>query len=91
MDSESRAIIVVSGRVQGVGFRYSTLEKAKSLRIKGFVRNLPNESVYIDAQGSPDALEVFIQWCRVGPPHASVEKMELTYPEVTNFTCFQIR
>jgi acylphosphatase len=91
MDPESRAIIVVSGRVQGVGFRYSTLEKAKSLRLKGFVKNLPNESVYIDAQGSPDALEDFIQWCRMGPPRASVEKMDFTYQELTDFTCFQIR
>jgi acylphosphatase len=91
MGPESRIIITVSGRVQGVGFRYYTREMAKSLSIKGFVRNLPDGSVYIDAQGSNDALETFIQWCRSGPSRASVERIEFTYQETTDFVNFVVR
>jgi len=43
--------ITVKGRVQGVGFRYSAMEAAEELGIKGFVRNMPDGSVYIEAEG----------------------------------------
>lgn len=66
----------VSGKVQGVFFRASARERAQSLGITGFVRNEPDGSVYIEAQGEEDALDEFLQWCHRGPANASVQKCE---------------
>ncbi len=64
--------INIYGRVQGVGFRYSTQARAISLNIKGFVKNMSDGSVYIEASGDEEKLQKFIQWCRQGPPLAMV-------------------
>lgn len=52
--------ISVSGRVQKIGFRYSTLEVANQLGIAGFVQNQPDGSVYIEAEGPEESVETFI-------------------------------
>ena len=67
-----RMLIRVSGKVQGVFFRASTKEQADRLRIAGVVRNEPDGSVFIDAEGQPEALVLFADWCRQGPPRARV-------------------
>ncbi len=69
--------ILVSGKVQGVFFRQATLEKAKSLQISGFVRNLADGSVYIEAMGNNAAILEFYQWCHKGPLLAKVEKVTM--------------
>ncbi len=69
--------IIIHGRVQGVWFRASTKEIADSLGVKGWVRNLPDNSVEIDAQGETDILEKFIQWCHEGPPGARVTDIDI--------------
>jgi len=69
----ARVNVVVTGRVQGVFFRASALEKAQSLNLKGWVRNLADGSVEILAEGSRYALEDLCEWCKVGPPDAVVE------------------
>ena len=68
--------ITVKGRVQGVGFRYYTLHKAKSLDLTGFVKNLANGDVYIEAYGHEHQLEIFLDWCRKGPSTSSVISCE---------------
>ncbi len=73
------AIIKVYGRVQGVGFRYYTHKKALELGITGFVKNRPDGSVYIEAEGKEDQLELFIRWCEDGPAWAHVTKLEKQY------------
>ncbi|MGL4571290.1 MAG: acylphosphatase [Clostridium sp.] len=55
-----RIKIIVNGHVQGVGFRYFVLSSALKLNITGFVKNLSNGDVYIEAQGSKDNLERLI-------------------------------
>ena len=70
------AIIKVYGRVQGVGFRFYTQKKANELEITGYVKNRPDGSVYIEAEGEEDELELFIRWCEVGPSWAHVSKIE---------------
>lgn len=67
--------IVVYGRVQGVNYRYSAKNQAQSLGISGFAKNMADGSVYIEAEGSADALDAFIEWCSHGPPMASVSKI----------------
>ncbi len=64
--------IIVQGRVQGVGFRYSTRAKAQSLNIKGFVKNMADGSVYIEATGDSDSMQAFVSWCQEGPPLSRV-------------------
>jgi acylphosphatase len=59
--------IHVKGRVQGVGFRWSTVREAKMAGIKGFVRNMSDGSVYIEAEGSAEQLCKFVEWCKRGP------------------------
>jgi len=67
--------IMVSGRVHGVFFRSYALEQAKTLGIKGFVRNLPTGKVEILAQG--ERLEEFIRVIHRGPPSAKVDEVKI--------------
>jgi len=83
--------IHVYGRVQGVYFRASTKEKADSLGIDGFVRNQPDGSVYIEAEGNEETLDAFVAWCRKGPSHAVVERCEVTEAAPKNFSGFVIQ
>jgi acylphosphatase len=64
--------ILVSGKVQGVYFRYSAKKIADELKIGGYVQNLPDGSVLIEGEGSEEALEKFTAWCRKGPEKAKV-------------------
>ena len=88
---EKAAIIQVFGRVQGVGFRYFVKQKAGMLGVNGFVRNLANGNVYIEAEGEEAALQLFIEYCRQGPSHAWVEKTEIQYCPVQGFEGFEKR
>lgn len=67
--------INVKGRVQGVFFRVSTREKAIGLGLKGWVRNEPDGSVLIEAEGSEKEMVEFIEWCKIGPPSSKVESI----------------
>jgi acylphosphatase len=68
---------VVKGRVQGVSFRAHTQEQARQRGLLGWVRNLPDGSVELEAQGAPGAVEELLQWCRAGgPSQASVDEVE---------------
>ncbi len=70
--------IIISGRVQGVYYRQSTRREAISIGISGFVKNLPDGTVQVLATGTADQLEIFIAWCRQGPPLAEVTQLEIT-------------
>ncbi len=83
--------INVKGKVQHVGFRYYTLQTANSLGISGFVKNKPDGSVYIEAEGDEANLDLFIEWCNQGPGHAFVEKIQVSDIPFMNFSVFQIK
>lgn len=83
--------IIIYGRVQGVGYRFSARSFARKYSIKGFVRNLPDGSVYIEAEGNEDNVNYFISWCRQGPPGAIVDDLEISDGEMKNFSGFDIR
>jgi len=68
---------VVTGRVQGVFFRQSTLEQAEQLGIKGWVRNLDNGNVECIICGENNLLEQMVAWLRQGPPSAKVTHLEI--------------
>jgi len=79
-----RVEISVRGRVQGVAFRYYTRLQARSLGLTGWVRNNPDRSVSIMAEGSPEALEAFCLWTSRGPDHALVDHQEIQWGPATN-------
>ena len=83
--------INVSGRVQGVGFRYFTLSTAKNLDIKGWVRNLANGEVEIIATGTDGALNQFLSEIRTGPKYSKVDKVEIQTQTVREYNTFSIR
>lgn len=85
------AEITISGRVQGVGFRYAALRAAQTYGIRGFVRNLPSGQVFVIAQGSPPALGQFIDWCKTGPRMARVDQVDVADRPFTNLPDFCIQ
>lgn len=64
----------LQGRVQGVGFRYFTLRQAQRHQISGWVRNMPDGSVEIRAQGQPGNLQAFIEAVLQGPAFGEVHR-----------------
>jgi acylphosphatase len=82
--------IRVYGRVQGVFYSATAMEKALELGIKGFARNEKDETVYIEAEGEEDKLKEFIDWCYIGPPRASVDTISTEEGEIKNYTKFEI-
>ena len=71
-----RLRILVSGRVQGVGFRYSAVDLGRRLGLRGWARNLPDGRVEVVAEGPDDDVRQMAQWCREGPPAARVSDVE---------------
>lgn len=82
--------ISVRGVVQGVCFRACTAEQARLRGVAGLVRNEPDGSVYIEAEAEPDVLRNFIDWCRRGPPSATVEDIKVTDAPVASYRSFRI-
>lgn len=68
--------IIVKGKVQGVFYRRSTYKKAMELSVDGWVRNLENGDVEIEAEGAPEAISELIAWCGEGPKNAVVSAIE---------------
>lgn len=68
---------LISGGVQGVGFRYAASREARTLGLVGWVRNLGDGSVEILAEGEPDALADFREWLNEGPPGARVDEVKV--------------
>lgn len=69
--------ITVKGRVQGVGYRYFTFQKAQSLGVKGWVRNLADGRVEIMVSGQEDVLEIFVEALKAGPAFARVDAVSV--------------
>lgn len=83
--------IWITGKVQGVGFRFSSMEAAYRMGVVGFVKNLNAGQVYIEAEGTEAVLQRFLEWCRKGPLGSRVEKVETTEGAIQNFTSFDIQ
>jgi acylphosphatase len=83
---------IVKGRVQGVYYRASTRNKAKSLELTGWVKNLPNGDVEFLAIGEEDMLDELIKWAWDGPDYAQVtEVITETLEYIPDFKDFSVR
>jgi len=83
-------MIFISGRVQGVGFRWSVTKEAIIRGITGFVKNLSDGSVYIEAEGYKEQLDAFVEWCRKGPGRSIVKSIKLESSPPVNYSDFRI-
>jgi acylphosphatase len=81
----------VLGRVQGVGYRYFALREAEARGLCGHVRNLPDGSVEVNAEGAPEALAGFEEQLRQGPSFSRVEGLEVTPAAARGISGFHIR
>lgn len=89
---KARAHVFVSGRVQGVFFRYETRREAKRRNVKGWVRNLPDRRVEAVFEGEKEDVAELVEFCRRGPTGARVTKVEVRWePYTGEFDDFNIR
>jgi acylphosphatase len=80
----SRIRIKVFGLVQGVFFRYTTRKVARNLGLTGYVKNLPDGTVFIDAEGPEDKIYELLEFSKHGPRSARVEKVEYEFISPNN-------
>ena len=91
-DNLTRAEIIVSGVVQGVGFRYFVVRKAKALGLKGFVENLYTGQVLTVVEGEKAIIEELFKEIKIGPSHASVKNCFIDWNEYKNeFKDFEVK
>ncbi len=89
---QSRVHLRIEGRVQGVFFRYSAVEEAVRLRLRGWVRNCPDDSVEVVAEGPRQNIEDLIRWCQHVPPGAHVLNVRIQWEYYKGeFPTFRIR
>lgn len=86
-----RVQVVVSGMVQGVFFRDSCRREAVRRRVSGWVRNDPRGTVTAEFEGAADDVQAMVDWCRAGPPHAQVDRVEEHRLDPTGGSGFEVR
>jgi acylphosphatase len=80
--------IRVKGKVQGVYYRATTVEKAKLYNVNGFVRNETDGSVYIEVEGEEESLKEFVAWCHIGSTRAVVESVTIEEGNLKHYIQF---
>ena len=86
-----RAEVTVHGRVQGVGFRFSTLDRADALALPGWVRNTWRRTVEAVFEGDEADVRDMVRWCRTGPAGARVTRLDVRYADATGeFNDFRV-
>jgi acylphosphatase len=90
MDRKLLYKIHVRGHVQGVGFRWSAAHEAWKRGITGYVKNMSDGSVYIEAEGYEDQLNAFIEWCKKGTGIGFVDSVEVNSCPPVNYEDFRI-
>jgi acylphosphatase len=90
MSVQKSISLLITGKVQGVGYRYSVKLKAESMAIRGYVRNQLDGSVFVTVQGENTAVENFVKWCYKGPSAALVRGVEKIPGSIEDFSEFKI-
>ena len=91
-DSKVRAEVVVSGLVQGVGFRYFVLQKAHELKLNGYVKNQMDGTVLTVVEGKKSSIELLFDQLKVGPMYSDVRDIKIGWSSfVSEFSNFEVR
>jgi len=86
-----RATVRISGKVQGVFFRYSAKLEANRLGLTGWIRNCEDGDVQTTVEGARERVAEFVDWCGVGPPGAIVSDLEVNeFPATGDFSAFRV-
>ena len=80
----------ITGMVQGVSFRAYARQQAHGLGVTGWVRNEPDGSVAAHLEGTSDAVDALVAWCRHGPAYAEVDSVEVSDADVTGASGFAV-
>jgi acylphosphatase len=86
-----RRRLIVHGRVQGVGFRYSLARRAESRGVAGRAANRPDGTVEVVLEGEAEAVESLVRWCEQGPPGARVDRADVADEEPEGLRGFATR
>ncbi len=89
--ARTRRRVIIRGRVQGVFFRASTRGRAQALGADGWVRNRSDGSVEAVFEGSPDAVEALVGFCRRGPRIAHVDQLDVFEEAPEGLQGFRLR
>ena len=89
--SEIAVRVWISGRVQGVGYRFATIRQAEKLGISGWVQNLSDGRVTAVFQGKKTAVEQMVQWCHRGPAAAVVKGVEVQQMQLEPISGFELK
>ena len=82
--------IVVTGTVQGVGYRWACAREAERLGVAGWVRNRDDGSVELIAEGAPDPVERLVEWCGRGPRQARVTSTDVAAEDPRGLSGFRV-
>ena len=82
--------MIVRGNVHHKGFRFAAMQKAYELEVLGIIRNQSEGSLLIEAEGTREKLDLFLEWCKKGPPGAEVTQVDIEAGELKNYTRFDI-
>jgi len=87
-----RAEIIVKGLVQGVGFRYFVISKAKELNLFGYVKNQYDGSVLTVVEGNESLIKIMFDYLKIGPSHADVRDIKISWKNyVGEFSNFEVK
>ena len=86
-----RRRLIVHGRVQGVGFRYTLARQAQSRGVAGSAANRPDGAVEVVLEGEQEAVESLVRWCEEGPRGAVVERVEVAEEQPDGLRGFATR
>ena len=90
-DKDVRAEVIVNGQVQGVWFRAAAVEMARSLHVRGWVKNRRDGSVEAIFEGPSDPVQQAVAWCHHGPQLAQVERVDVRWKDATGeFAAFTV-
>jgi acylphosphatase len=81
----------IYGKVQGVGFRYSAMQKANEIGITGFVKNRTDGSVFMEIEAEPELIDEFIFWCKEGPTWSVVDDVVVVDIPFNNYKNFSVK
>ncbi len=91
-ENKVRAEIIVSGLVQGVGFRYFVLRTAQELKLNGYVKNQMDGTVLTVVEGKKTIIEILFNRLKVGPMYADVRDIKIAWRSfVSEFSNFEVR